>query len=206
MSQSEQVSDACPRADRGGAYSAKRLFDLTAVLCLLPILLPVMMAIFVLVRLERTGPAFFMQSREGKGGKLFVIYKFRSMVASKLDGESRPTRTGAFLRRTHLDEIPQIINVLKGDMSFVGPRPHTRSDNDDFEARLPGFRDRLAVRPGITGLAQAKGFYGQIKTDEDLVGRFRNDMAYIHDHSVLLDIKIIFVTARDAAKILLRGA
>lgn len=172
---------------------AKRALDIAVALCLLPPSLVAIAILYVLVRLDSPGPGIFIQQREGKDGVRFRIFKLRTMTA---DGETLAvTRIGETLRCTHLDELPQLINVLTGDMSIVGPRPHTQADNDAFEALSPGFRARLRVKPGLTGLAQVNGFVGQIQTEADLQGRRSMDLAYIRDASIMLDLKLIYLTA-----------
>jgi putative colanic acid biosynthesis UDP-glucose lipid carrier transferase len=172
-------------------------FSLFVIIFILSWLAPILA---LLIKLESRGPAFFKQGRPGLDEKEFFCYKFRSMhlnhtteqEASKND--PRVTRMGRFMRKTSLDELPQFINVLKGDMSVVGPRPHLWSQNKLYANRIKKYMIRLYVKPGITGLAQVKGFRGEIETDEDMVNRIKFDVFYIENWSVVLDIKIILQT------------
>lgn len=179
----------------------KRLFDIVfssvVIVGLLSWLTPILA---VLIKLESSGPVFFKQGRPGMDEKEFFCYKFRSMKmnmttekeASKND--PRVTRIGRFLRKTSLDEMPQFINVLLGDMSVVGPRPHLWSQNKAYGNRIKKYMVRHYVKPGITGLAQVRGFRGEIETDEDMINRIKYDVFYIENWSLLLDIKIIIQT------------
>ena len=175
----------------------KRLFDivlalLACVLCLIPCGI-----IALAIRLDSPGQVIFRQERLGKDGKPFVMYKFRYMRtdaeqngpqwAEKYD--TRCTRVGAFLRRSRLDELPQMINILKGDMSFVGPRPERKVFYDLFETYIPGFYRRLQVKPGLTGLAQVSGGY-DLGPEEKIV----YDMEYIRHQSVWMDLRCMLMT------------
>jgi lipopolysaccharide/colanic/teichoic acid biosynthesis glycosyltransferase len=156
----------------------------------------------VLVRLTSHGPAFYSQMRLGRGGRPFRIYKLRTMVHDcekeggarwSTPGDPRVTRLGAFLRRSHLDELPQLWNVLKGDMSLVGPRPERPEFVPRLEQAIPGYRLRLAVRPGVTGLAQV-----QLPPDTDLDSVRRKltyDLHYIRHRGFWLDVRLILWTA-----------
>ena len=156
--------------------------------------------IAILIMLESPGPVFFRQGRPGLDEKEFFCYKFRSMKlnantekeASKND--PRVTRIGRFIRKTSIDELPQFFNVLLGDMSVVGPRPHLWSQNKIYSSRINKYMVRLYVKPGVTGLAQVKGCRGEIETDEDMVNRIKYDVFYIENWSFFLDIKIIVQT------------
>ncbi|MDY5539948.1 MAG: sugar transferase, partial [Lachnospiraceae bacterium] len=156
-----------------------------------------MLFIAILIRLDSPGPALFRQERLGKDGQPFTILKFRSM---RLDAEEngpqwaerndhRCTRLGRLLRSTRLDELPQLWNILKGDMSFVGPRPERECFYDEFETYIHGFHNRLIVKPGLTGWAQVNGGY-DLKPEEKIV----LDMEYIQKQSLGLDLKCIFQT------------
>ena len=181
--------------------SLKRLFDvafaLIVIIFVLSWLTPII-AIFILI--ESPGPVFFKQGRPGLDEKEFFCYKFRSMKlntntekeASKND--PRVTRIGRFIRKTSIDELPQFFNVLLGDMSVVGPRPHLWSQNKIYASRINKYMVRLYVKPGVTGLAQVKGCRGEIETDEDMVNRIKYDVFYIENWSFFLDIKIIVQT------------
>jgi exopolysaccharide biosynthesis polyprenyl glycosylphosphotransferase len=167
---------------------------LVAILGIVPMLI-----IALLIKLDSPGPVIFRQERLGKDGKAFTMYKFRSMRefaeengprwAEKED--DRCTRVGAFLRKTRLDELPQFWNILRGDMSLVGPRPERPYFYDQFETYIHGFRNRLAVRPGLTGWAQVSGGY-DLKPEEKIV----YDMEYIAKMSVGMDLRCIFRTVR----------
>ena len=154
----------------------------------------------ILIKLESKGPVFFKQGRPGIKEKEFFCYKFRSMKinettekeASKND--PRVTRIGRFIRKTSLDEMPQFLNVLIGEMSVVGPRPHLWSQNKVYGRRINRYMMRHYVKPGITGLAQVKGFRGEIESDEEMRTRINYDIFYIENWSLLMDIKIIIQT------------
>ncbi len=181
---------------------AKRACDLVlTILSLVLICSWLFPIIAVLVKLSSKGPVFFKQQRHGKGNVPFYCYKFRTMVlnehadilqAKKNDG--RVTRIGAFLRRSSLDELPQLINVLKGEMSIVGPRPHSVPMNEIFAKEIPGYMNRHNMRPGITGLAQSKGFRGEINNFYDLHARYKLDMFYLRSWCLYFDFKIILWT------------
>jgi lipopolysaccharide/colanic/teichoic acid biosynthesis glycosyltransferase len=163
---------------------------------------PVLVLVALAVKLTSRGPVLYSQVRVGKGGRPFTLYKIRSMVhdcekASGVQwskpGDPRITRVGAFLRKTHLDELPQLWNVLRGDMSLVGPRPERPEFTPGLERAIPHYRDRLAVRPGVTGLAQV-----QLPPDTDLASVRRKltyDLFYIHYRSLWLDLRLIACTA-----------
>ena len=157
--------------------------------------------IWILIKLESKGPAFFKQKREGLGGKLFVCYKFRSMKTDNYSGykhtvknDARVTKIGSFLRKTSLDELPQFFNVIKGEMSVVGPRPHLKSLSVEYQKNVNNYLERHIMKPGITGLAQVRGYRGEIKKKADIKNRIRLDIFYIENWSVFLDIKIILQT------------
>lgn len=179
----------------------KRIFDIVFSLCVIVFLLLWLVPLLaILIKLESKGPVFFKQGRPGLDEEEFFCFKFRSMQmnhttekeASKND--PRVTKIGRFLRKTSLDELPQFFNVLLGDMSVVGPRPHLWSQNRVYGNRVKKYMVRHYVKPGITGLAQVKGFRGEIETDEDMINRIKLDVFYIENWSFVLDIKIIFQT------------
>ena len=180
----------------------KRIFDITfslfTIVFVMSWLTPI---IWVLVRLESKGPAFFKQKREGLNGELFICYKFRSMRSSvdtdhkhTVKNDIRVTNLGSFLRKTSLDELPQFFNVLQGNMSVVGPRPHLKSLATEYQKNVNNYLERHAMKPGITGLAQVRGYRGEIKNKSDIKNRVRLDIFYIENWSVFLDIKIILQT------------
>ncbi|WP_412559621.1 undecaprenyl-phosphate glucose phosphotransferase [Winogradskyella sp. MIT101101] len=163
--------------------------------------------IAILIKLESKGPVFFKQSRNGFNYKEFDCYKFRSMTPNKdanlyqaTRGDQRVTKVGKFIRKTSIDELPQFFNVLFGDMSVVGPRPHMVSHTNMYAKKIDKFMVRHFVKPGITGLAQISGFRGEVETDKDIIGRVKYDIFYIENWSLLLDIKIIVQTFINAIK------
>ncbi len=182
----------------------KRAFDVVfSLLVIIFVLSWVSIILFILIKLESRGPLFYKHKRNGKNYEEFTCYKFRSLkTTSEIKGtyvtenDSRVTKIGKFLRKTSIDELPQFLNVLKNDMSVVGPRPHMPSYTEDYSKKIDkyNFVFRHNVRPGITGLAQIKGYRGEIKTDEDIINRIKYDIFYIENWSLLLDIKIIFQT------------
>ncbi len=180
----------------------KRLIDIAGVLILVPVAVPLMLLTALAVRLDSPGPVLFVQSRVGLGGRDFRIYKFRSMrIDAESDGarlasedDDRITRVGRVIRNTRLDELPQLWNVLKGDMSLIGPRPEQREFVDRFDAEIPFYIYRHVVRPGITGWAQVmQGYAGD--ADETRV-KIQHDFYYIKHFSLWLDILIVFKTVR----------
>lgn len=181
----------------------KEIFDRTAALMGLILFLPLLAFLGVLVMATSRGPAFFIQQRVGRGGRTFGIIKLRTMVsdAEKLSGpvwaqanDPRVTPLGRFLRMSHLDEVPQLINVLKGEMSLVGPRPERPVFVDQFREEIPGYGDRLDVKPGITGLAQVSHHYDQ--TLHDVKTKLAYDLLYIKKMCLVVDIAILFLTFR----------
>lgn len=179
----------------------KRIFDLIfsiiVIICILPW---VSIILFVLIKLESKGPLFFRHKRNGINYKEFDCYKFRTLRKNSdkakdfvREKDTRVTKIGRFLRRTSLDELPQFINVFLGEMSVVGPRPHMLLYTEAYSKKIDtySFIFRHNVKPGITGMAQIKGFRGEIKTDEDIVNRIKYDIFYIENWSIILDINII---------------
>jgi putative colanic acid biosynthesis UDP-glucose lipid carrier transferase len=162
----------------------------------------------LLIKLESKGPVFFKQKRTGIKNKTFWCYKFRSMYVNAeanskqaRKGDARITRMGAFIRKTSLDELPQFINVLLGEMSVVGPRPHMLSHTQEYSKMIEKFMARHFVKPGITGLAQAKGFRGETQDDINLMkGRIRLDRFYVSNWSLLFDVRIIYLTVMSMVK------
>ncbi|XMO87880.1 undecaprenyl-phosphate glucose phosphotransferase [Algibacter sp. AS12] len=186
----------------------KRLFDIVFSLFIIVFVLSWLTPIIaLLIKLESKGPVFFKQSRNGFNYKEFDCYKFRSMTPNKdanlhqaTKGDLRVTKMGAFIRKTSIDELPQFFNVLFGDMSVVGPRPHMVSHTNMYAQRIDKFMVRHFVKPGITGLAQVSGFRGEIETDKDIINRVKYDIFYIENWSLLLDIKIAIQTFTNAIK------
>lgn len=184
----------------------KRSFDIVlsilVMVCILSWLTPL---IFILIQLEQKGPVFFKQRRNGLDYKEFYCFKYRSMKSNNtghqtVKGDTRVTKVGRFIRKTSIDELPQFINVLKGDMSVVGPRPHMVKHNEDFARKVDKFMVRHFVKPGITGLAQVSGFRGEIETNKDIVNRVKYDIFYIENWSLLLDFKIVILTVVNAIR------
>jgi putative colanic acid biosynthesis UDP-glucose lipid carrier transferase len=181
----------------------KRLIDVTVSSVALLLLSPVMIGVALLVRLTSPGPIVFKQRRYGLDGHEFEVYKFRTMTVTE-DGsvvtqasrnDRRFTPVGAFLRRTSLDELPQLINVLQGRMSLVGPRPHAVAHNEQYRSLIKGYMFRHKVLPGITGLAQVNGCRGETARLEDMEARVRYDLDYLRHWSPMLDFKIMWRTA-----------
>lgn len=181
---------------------AKRFVDIFMAILLALLTLPVLFITALLIKLESKGPIFYKQKRTGQYNQEYYVYKFRSMAqnaeekgaqwASKND--SRVTRVGQFIRKTRIDELPQIINILKGEMSIVGPRPEREYFIKDLEKNIPYYRFRHAVKPGVTGLAQVSYPYGA--SLEDAVWKHKFDIYYIKHHSLLLDMKILVLTVK----------
>lgn len=186
----------------------KRLFDLSFVLASAPALLVVTALVALAIKLEDGGPVFFAQNRIGRGNRLFKLYKFRSMRVDRLDGagalstrrdDDRITRVGRILRSTSIDELPQLFNVLKSDMSVVGPRPHAVGSTA-AETLFWDIDDRYwlrhAAKPGLTGLAQVRGFRGATSTVDDLINRVQADLEYLSGWSLMRDLRILGATAK----------
>ncbi|WP_395050966.1 exopolysaccharide biosynthesis polyprenyl glycosylphosphotransferase [Flavobacterium sp.] len=186
----------------------KRVFDLLfSILIIVGLLSWLTPILAILIKWESKGPLFFVQKRNGLNYKEFNCYKFRSMeVNDKADldlaskNDVRITKAGKFLRKTSIDELPQFFNVLMGEMSVVGPRPHMVSVANLYALKVDKFMVRHFVKPGITGLAQTKGFRGEVESDEDIINRVKYDIFYMENWSILLDIKIIFNTIFNTLK------
>jgi putative colanic acid biosynthesis UDP-glucose lipid carrier transferase len=181
----------------------KRVFDRLFAFGALTALAPLMLVIAVMVKLSSPGPVFFRQKRKGIDGNQFEIYKFRSMkvhaeVAGKVTQATRRdpriTAVGAFLRRTSLDELPQFINVLRGEMSVVGTRPHALEHDDIYKDLVKGYMHRYRIKPGITGWAQINGYRGETDRIEKMMGRVKLDLYYMQNWTFWLDIKIVVLT------------
>lgn len=180
----------------------KRIFDIFFSLIVIVFVLSWLTPLLAfLIKRESKGPIFFKQIREGLKGDGFVCYKFRSMgINDRADkdqtvkGDERITKIGKFIRKTSIDELPQFLNVLKGDMSVVGPRPHMLSQSEIFKGVVKEYMVRHFVKPGITGLAQVKGYRGEIETDTDIINRVKLDIFYIENWSFVMDINIIIRT------------
>jgi exopolysaccharide biosynthesis polyprenyl glycosylphosphotransferase len=186
----------------------KRAFDLAFAGGALLLLSPLLLAAAIAIRAESEGEVIFRQTRIGRGNRLFDIFKFRSMRADHCDADGhastardddRITRVGAFIRKTSIDELPQLLNILRGEMSIVGPRPHalgSRAENQLFWDIDQRYRNRHAVKPGLTGLAQVRGFRGATSQRSDLIGRLDSDLEYLADWSIWRDLGIVANTAR----------
>ena len=182
----------------------KRSFDIIFSLFIIIFVLSwLSLILFILIKIESKGPLFYRHKRNGINYKEFYCYKYRSLTITKeikgtyvKKGDSRVTNIGKFLRKTNLDELPQFINVLIGDMSVVGPRPHMLTYTEDYSKKIDkyNFIFRHHVKPGITGLAQIKGYRGEVETDKDIINRIKYDIFYIENWSLLLDLKIIIQT------------
>lgn len=180
----------------------KRLEDIVLSIMILILISPILLAVAFAIKLTSQGPVLFKQTRNGLNGKPITVFKFRSMkvmengqeVKQATKNDPRVTKVGAFIRRTSLDELPQFFNVLSGSMSIVGPRPHAVSHNEQYRALIPGYMLRHKVKPGITGLAQIRGWRGETDTLDKMERRVECDLLYIKNWSLWLDIKIIFLT------------
>jgi putative colanic acid biosynthesis UDP-glucose lipid carrier transferase len=155
----------------------------------------------LLIVIDSSGPVFFVQRRTGKNGRPFLCLKFRTMVVNEEahekqaeENDDRITKLGRFLRRTNIDELPQFINVLLGNMSIIGPRPHMQSDCTRFSFVIPAYKFRTLMRPGITGLAQVKGYHGPTVDYESIFTRYHWDAEYIRKANFLLDLRILGLT------------
>lgn len=212
LEHNEQLSDAVENR-RKSFIVAKRSVDifvsLFIVLTVLSWLIPILT---LLIKLDSRGPVFFKQKRTGYRGKTFNCFKLRTMRVNKNAddlqaalNDPRITRMGKFLRMSNLDELPQFINVLIGDMSIVGPRPHMIKDSENFAELFPGYYNRYLVLPGITGLAQINGFRGPTPNTRSIYKRLQWDLYYVEHATMGMDIRIILLTAietiREALKI-----
>jgi undecaprenyl-phosphate galactose phosphotransferase/putative colanic acid biosynthesis UDP-glucose lipid carrier transferase len=180
---------------------AKRCLDIVAASVLLLLCAPLLVAAAAAIRLESSGPALFRQWRLGKNGKPFRILKLRSLTVIE-DGDVRQvtkndlrlTRLGAILRKLSIDELPQLINVIRGEMSLVGPRPHAIVHDHYYAGLIDGYAERQNVKPGITGWAQIHGYRGETAIVEDMRGRVRLDIWYVRRAGFLLDLQILLAT------------
>jgi exopolysaccharide biosynthesis polyprenyl glycosylphosphotransferase len=187
-------------AEREAYFMSKQLFDWLAAAFGLVLLSPLMLLVAAPLKLTSRGPVFYRQLRVGQNNQAFMIYKFRSMrVDAEKNGaqwarrdDPRVTPVGRFLRRTHLDELPQLFNVLKGEMSLVGPRPERPIFASELSLKIEGYPLRLAVKPGITGLAQVSHGYDQ--SLDDVAIKLQYDLRYIHQCGFWMDLRIIWST------------
>ncbi|MFA7367880.1 MAG: sugar transferase, partial [Bacilli bacterium] len=178
----------------------KRLLDIIVSLIAFIVALPVFIIVPILIKAHDRGPVFYKQERVTRNDKNFMLYKFRTMIVDaekatgavwQMENDPRITKVGKFLRATRLDELPQLLNVIKGEMSLIGPRPEREIFVKEFIKSIPDFRYRVNVKPGITGLAQVLGKYNSEPDD-----KLRFDLIYIRNYSIWLDIKILFLTIR----------
>jgi len=185
----------------GWSYIIKGLEDRILSALIILMISPLLLVLAILIRLNSPGPAIFRQQRYGFNNNFFTVYKFRSMRndagdakggAQATRGDARITRIGAFIRKTSLDELPQLFNVLKGDMSLVGPRPHAVAHNEEYAKLIDQYLSRHKVKPGITGWAQIHGLRGETDTPDKMEMRVQYDLYYIDNWSLWLDIRILF--------------
>jgi putative colanic acid biosynthesis UDP-glucose lipid carrier transferase len=180
----------------------KRALDVVASALLLLLFAPLLLLAALLVKLESPGPALFRQTRGGLGGARFQILKLRTMhcredgpeLTQAQRGDNRITRIGRLLRASSIDELPQLLNVLRGDMSLVGPRPHAAAHDEYYGVRIPDYYARYQARPGLTGWAQVKGLRGGTETVEAMRRRVEADIEYIQTWSILKDAQIVLLT------------
>lgn len=191
----------CPLTSRPGSALIKSVIDRGVAGLGLLLLSPLMVAVAIAVKLSSAGPVFFTQKRHGWNGNVFDVLKFRSMrvhddpvVKQATQMDPRVTRVGRFLRRTSIDELPQLFNVLKGDMSLVGPRPHAVEHNDYYSDKIKAYMARHRIKPGITGYAQINGYRGETETVDKMAKRVELDLEYINNWSLWLDVKILLKT------------
>jgi Undecaprenyl-phosphate glucose phosphotransferase len=187
----------------GNALLQKAIFDRLFAIAALIAVAPLMVAIAIAVKLSSKGPVFFRQTRKGADGKVFRIFKFRTMrahveqvgvVQQATRNDPRITPLGAFLRRTSLDELPQFLNVLRGEMSIVGPRPHATAHDDHYQKIVDNYIHRYRIKPGITGWAQVNGFRGETDRVEKMQSRVEYDLYYLRNWSLKFDIRIVIAT------------
>lgn len=184
---------------------AKSIEDKVLSFLILVLISPLFLVLAIAIKMDSSGPVFFRQNRTGWNGKAFNIWKFRSMYTTDNaekdlrqaeKNDSRVTKVGAFIRKTSLDELPQLINVLTGDMSLVGPRPHAVQHDKVFSERVDDYYARNNIKPGMTGLAQVRGFRGETRDIEQMTRRIESDIEYINNWSVWLDLSILIRTVR----------
>jgi len=193
----------CETPFYGARGMSKRVADVLVSAAVLLATAPLLIAIAAAIKLTSAGPAIFRQRRYGLNGEEITVYKFRTMRVMENGGEitqasrddPRTTSIGRFLRRYSLDELPQLVNVLQGRMSLVGPRPHAVAHNEMYRKLIKGYMIRHKVRPGITGLAQVNGLRGETRTIEQMEARIRYDLEYLRNWSIGLDLQILAKTA-----------
>ena len=202
---SSLASAPCLRLERAplsrSKRLAKRLFDIAVASVALVLLAPFLLVVAALIRLDSPGPALFLQRRLGFNNRVFRIIKFRTMTTMEddmtrqaTDGDTRVTRLGRFLRRWNIDELPQLLNVLAGSMSIVGPRPHALKMDDEYQQKIALYARRHNVKPGITGWAQVNGLRGLTDSNDKMEARVRHDIYYIENWSLWFDVYIMLMT------------
>jgi putative colanic acid biosynthesis UDP-glucose lipid carrier transferase len=177
----------------------KSTMDRAISLCALVLLLPLFFLVAIAIKIDSPGPVLYRQPRTGKDGKVFQILKFRSMItgadlSQAQRNDPRVTRVGAILRKTSIDELPQLVNILLGDMAIVGPRPHAVVHDLFYAPRIANYMLRYSVKPGLTGWAQINNARGETETVEKMARRTALDLKYIRNRSILLDLRIILAT------------
>jgi len=190
----ERAAQGSPAASR-----RKRALDLAVAGFALVLFLPLLLVVAAAIRAEGPGPLFFLQRRTGLHGRPFRVVKFRTMrpepegreLRQASRDDARVTQVGRILRKLSLDELPQLLNVLKGEMSLVGPRPHALCHDHEWACRVPGYADRFRVRPGLTGLAQVRGWRGEIHDDDALRARIACDNEYVEAWSFSSDLALL---------------
>jgi putative colanic acid biosysnthesis UDP-glucose lipid carrier transferase len=212
LEHNEQLKQAVQKRTRTFVIVKRTIDIILSLIIILSILSWLLPILAILIKLDSKGPVFFRQKRTGYCGKTFNCFKLRTMKvntsANDLQAalnDPRITRMGRFLRSSNLDELPQFINVLIGDMSIVGPRPHMLKDSEYFSELFPGYYNRYLVGPGITGLAQINGFRGPTPNVRSIYKRLQWDLYYVEHATIGMDIRIILLTAietmREALKI-----
>ena len=195
------VGSSCSGVARSCHYPSKRVLDLLVSICLLVLTAPVMVFVALAIKCESRGPVLYRQQRVGTGGSRFMLLKFRSMIRDAepegkpvwaSEGDARVTRVGRLIRCTRIDELPQLFNVLRGDMSMVGPRPERPYFVDQFIDAIPSYTERHNVKPGITGWAQVSYRYGA--SIEDARRKLEYDLSYVNSLTMALDLKILCAT------------
>lgn len=180
----------------------KRAFDIVMSGAALLFFLPLLLTVALLIRLESPGQALFRQRRTGLNGVIFTVFKFRTMTVAEdgddvrqaMQGDSRVTALGAILRKFSIDELPQLLNVLRGEMSLIGPRPHAVAHDELWGEQAPGYSRRFRAKPGLTGYAAVRGFRGEVRELQAIIDRVEADNQYIDTWSFALDMKIVWRT------------